>query len=39
MEKISEDIGEEVIFQLKKLIEMIEEKLKLSLENGNKQDN
>jgi len=32
MENISEDIGEEVISQLKELIEMIEEKFK---ENGN----
>jgi predicted RNase H-like HicB family nuclease len=36
MENISEDIGEEVISQLKELIRLIEEKLK---QNGNKQDN
>ncbi len=39
MENISEDIGEEVIAQLKKLIEMIELKLNPPLENGNEQNN
>ncbi len=36
MEEISEDIGEQVISQLKELIRLIEEKFK---QNGNKQNN
>ena len=36
MKNISEDIGEEVISQLKELIRILEIKLK---KNGNKQDN
>jgi len=36
MENISEDIGEKVIFQLKELIRLIEEKFN---QNGNKQNN
>ena len=36
MEKFSEDIGEKVIFELKELIRLIEEKF---IQNGNKQDN
>jgi len=36
MENLSEDIGEQVISQLKELIRLIEEKFK---QNGNKQNN
>jgi len=36
MENLSEDIGEEVLAQLKELIRLIEEKFN---QNGNKQDN